>query len=65
MATKKKTSKLNFLYKKVDPTSESAALGSAFAVLFLALVKMLVIAIPLGVVIALLHHRGAKRNNGN
>ena len=65
MAAKKKKSKLNFLHKKVDPMSESAAVGSAFIVLFLALIKTLIIAIPLGIIIALLHHRGVKRNNGN
>lgn len=58
MAAKKKS----FLHREVDPTTESIALGSAFSVLFLMFVKTLVLAIPLGVAIALAHHYG--RRNG-
>lgn len=56
MAAKKKS----FLHREVDPTTESVALGSAFSVLFLILIKSLIVAIPLGLALALAHHHGRK-----
>ncbi len=50
----------NFLNREVDPATESIALGSAFSVLFLLLLKSLVLAIPLGLAIAFAHHHGRK-----
>jgi len=56
-----KKSKNTFLNKELDPTTESLALGSAFSVLFLLLLKSLVIAIPVGLALALAHFYGRTR----
>ena len=58
MAAKKKT---NIFNKEMDPTTESVALGSAFSVLFILLLKSLVLAIPLGLIIAFAHHHGRSK----
>lgn len=59
MAVKRKS----FLHRKVDPTTESIALGSAFSVLFVVFLKSMILAIPLGLALALAHRYGlmAKR----
>jgi len=57
VAAKKK----GFLNRELDPTTESVALGSAFTVLFLMFVKSLILAIPLGLAIALAHHYGRSK----
>lgn len=58
MAAKKKS----FLNREVDPTTESIALGSAFSVLFLMFVKSLVLAVTLGVALALAHLYSRKQS---
>jgi hypothetical protein len=55
MSAKKKS---GFLHREMDPTTESVALGSAFSVLFLLLVKSLILAIPIGLAVAFAHHHG-------
>ena len=57
MAAKKK----GFLNRELDPTTESVALGSAFTVLFLMFVKSLILAIPVGLAIALAHDYGRSK----
>lgn len=58
MAAKKKNTNKSFLHREMDPATESVALGSAFSVLFLLLIKSLVIAIPMGLLLAFAHHHG-------
>lgn len=53
MAAKKSK---NFLNRELSPATESVALGSAFSVLFLVLIKSLVIALPVGLLIAFAHN---------
>jgi ABC-type phosphate transport system permease subunit len=57
----KKNKKVSILNKEMDPMTESIALGSAFSVLFLMLVKSLVIAVPLGLALAFAHHYGRSK----
>jgi hypothetical protein len=57
MASKKKVKNSGW-NKQMDPVTESVALGSAFSVLFLLLLKSLVLAIPLGLALAFAHHYG-------
>lgn len=59
MAAKKKAKGL--FNRELDPTTESVALGSAFTVLFMMFVKSLILAIPLGVALALAHHYGRNK----
>ena len=58
MAAKKKTDKKR---KHLDPTTESVAIASAFTVLFAALIKVIIIAIPLGIIMALAHHHAIRK----
>lgn len=57
MAAKKKA----FHKRKLDPTTESVAIASAFSVLFLVFIKVIIIAIPLGILFALAHHQGIRK----
>jgi hypothetical protein len=57
MASKKSTKKSG-LNRKMDPVTESVALGSAFSVLFFVLLKTMLLAIPLGLALAFAHHYG-------
>lgn len=50
----------NKLKKNVDSTSENAAIASAFTVLIAVIIKSLILAIPLGIAVALAHHHGKK-----
>lgn len=54
----KKTKKQSGWNRQMDPMTESVALGSAFSVLFLMLLKSLILAIPLGLALAFAHHYG-------
>lgn len=58
MAAKKNKS---ILHRELDATTESIALGSAFSVLFVAFVKSIVLAIPLGLAIAFAHYHGRNK----
>lgn len=60
MAAKKKSK--NKWNREMDSTTESIAIGSAFSVLFLLLLKSLILAIPMGLMLAFAHHHG--RANG-
>lgn len=54
----KKTNKKSGWNREMDPVTESVALGSAFSVLFMLLLKSLILAIPLGLALAFAHHYG-------
>jgi len=56
---KKSKSKWN---RELDPATESIALGSAFSVLFVLLLKSLVLAIPMGLLLAFAHHHGRSKS---
>ncbi len=58
MAKKKVQKKTSHWNREMDATTESVAIGSAFSVLFLLLLKSLVLAVPLGLALALAHHYG-------
>lgn len=59
MAAKKKTKSI--LNRELDVNTESIAIGSAFSVLFLAFIKSLVVAIPLGILLAFAHKHGRSK----
>lgn len=60
MAAKKKT---NLFNKEMDPMTESIALGSAFSVLFLMALKLLVVAVPVGLAVGFAHHYTRTKGN--
>lgn len=63
MAAKKSK---NFLNRELSPSTESVALGSAFSVLFLVLIKSLIIALPVGLLVAFAHnHARTKKANSD
>jgi len=57
MAAKKK----NILQRNLHPDTESVAIGSAMSILIAVMIKSMLVAIPLGLVVAFAHKYGISK----